>query len=336
MTATSPAARRLYGTLLKDNPAERELLLTKAGLLRAVRGWLHEVGFVEVATPVLCQDRESAPIPQFSTSHPLTGQPFHLKHSSEEHLRRVVISVDRVYDLGKAIRAEREDDQHAVEFTMLQTAARNVTLDQGTGLVADLVRQAVHAAFGTLATVGADFRVIRTRSVDAAIAEALGLPAAPVGADLVAAARTWLLEHRGFTAGGTDWAVMEDFIKHAVEAPVTTPTILVGFPYELRHNSRIDPATGRAQRFSLIANGVEVCDGGVKLRASEDYRPMVEANIALRTELHGVPADRGPIDFYADIDRDPADVFTFGLGIERLVAICAGLTVFDTLTFPYH
>ncbi|WP_189820025.1 hypothetical protein [Streptomyces olivaceoviridis] len=128
---------------------------------------------------------------------------------------------------------------------------------------------------------------------------------------------------------------MEEFVKHAVEAAVTTPVALYGFPSELRHNSRVD-AHGRAQRFSLIAAGVELCDGGVKLRTADDYRPMVKTNIALRTQMHGVPADEGPVDFFADIDYDPADVFTFGLGIERLLALCTGRTVFDTLTFPYH
>ncbi|MFD9602847.1 amino acid--tRNA ligase-related protein [Streptomyces sp. NPDC059970] len=334
MTVT-PEDRRLYGTLLKRNPDERNLLLTKADLVRAMRGWLHEAGYTEVATPVLCQDRESAPIPQFATRHPLTGQSFHLKHSAEEHLRRVVVSIDRVFDLSKAIRAEQADDSHAIEFTMLQTAARDIGLEDGIGLVTDLVQRTVQAAFATLATPGADFTTIRTRPVDDAIAEALAVPEAPTGADLVTAARGWLKDH-DLAADGTDWAVMEDFVKHAVEKPVTHPTVLHGFPWELRHNSRVDDVTGRAQRCSLIAGGIEICDGGVKLRAAADYRPMVEANIALRTQLHGIPADRGPVDFFTDIDCDPADVFTFGLGIERLLALCTGRTVFETLTFPYH
>ncbi|MGP3950922.1 amino acid--tRNA ligase-related protein [Streptomyces sp. 7N604] len=331
----APDQRRLYGTLLKQNPDERTLLLTKADLVRAMRGWLHEFGYAEVATPVLCQDRESAPIPQFSTRHPLTGQSFHLKHSAEEHLRRVVVSINRVYDLSKAIRAEQADESHAIEFTMLQTAARDIGLEDGIDLVTDLVQHAVRAAFASMDTAGADFTAIRTRPVDDAIAEALSVTEAPTGAGLVAAARCWLKD-RGMAADGTDWAVMEDFVKHAVEKPVTSPTVLYGFPWELRHNSRVDEATGRAQRFSLIAGGIEICDGGVKLRTAADYRPMVEANIALRTQLHGVPADRGPVDFFTDIDCDPADVFTFGLGVERLLALCTGRTVFEALTFPYH
>ncbi|MEV7465394.1 amino acid--tRNA ligase-related protein [Streptomyces sp. NPDC002519] len=331
----APEERRLYGTLLKQHAGERTLLLTKADMVRAMRGWLHETGYTEVPTPMLCQDRESAPIPQFATRHPLTGQSFHLKHSAEEHLRRVVVSIDRVFDLSKAIRAEQADDSHAIEFTMLQTAARDIGLEAGIALVTGLVQHTVQATFATLDTPGADFTTIRTRTVDDAIAEALGVAEAPVGADLVEAACVWLKE-RGLPADGTDWAVMEDFVKHAVERPVTHPTVLYGFPFELRHNSRINQATGRAERFSLIAAGTEICDGGVKLRTADDYRPMVEANIALRTQLHGIPADRGPVDFFADIACDPADVFTFGLGIERLLALCTGRTVFETLTFPFH
>jgi lysyl-tRNA synthetase class II len=331
----TPDQRRLYGTLLKQHPAERDLLLTKADLMRAMRAWLHEAEYTEVAAPILCAARESAPIPQFSTSHPLSGDAFHLKHSAEEHLRRLVMSVDRVYDLGKAIRAEQADENHAIEFTMLQTAARDVPLEDGICLVTELVQHTVRAAFASLQSPGGiDLSDIPRRAVEDAIAEALGVRRAPEGAELVAAARAWLKDHR-LPVGGSPWAVMEEFVKHAVEAAVTAPVVLYGFPYELRHNSRVDDS-GRAQRFSLIAAGVEVCDGGVKLRTADDYRPMVETNIALRTELHGVPADEGPVDFFADIDFEPADVFTFGLGVERLLALCTGRTVFDTLTFPYH
>ncbi|MEU3402886.1 amino acid--tRNA ligase-related protein [Streptomyces sp. NPDC006670] len=329
------AERRFYGTFLKDNPAERDVVLLKADLLRALRSWLHDSGYREFPTPVLCRVRESAPIPQFSTKHPLTGQGFHLKHSAEEHLRRVVTSVERVYDLGPAIRAEREDDSHAIEFTMLQTAARDLTLDQGVTAVTELVQHTVRTVFATLTTAGTDFTTITVRPVPDAIAEALGVTAAPEGAELVAAARDWMAR-RGRPADGGPWQVMEDFVKHAVEAAVTTPTLLHSFPYELRHNSRVDERTGLAQRFSLIADGVELCDGGLKLRTAADYRPMVEANMLLREELHGVEADSGPIEFYADIDRDPADVVTFGLGVERLLAACTGRDVAGVLTFPHH
>ncbi|MEU9416009.1 amino acid--tRNA ligase-related protein [Streptomyces sp. NPDC048272] len=334
-TSVRDEARRLYGTFLKENPGERDLVLLKAELLRAVRGWLHATGYTEVPTPVLCQDRESAPIPQFATRHPLTGEGFHLKHSAEEHLRRLIISIDRVYDLGPAIRAEHEDADHAIEFTMLQTAARDVTLAEGMGMVAHLVQACVQTVFATLTNPGADFTTIYEVPVDEAIAEALGTASAPEGAALVAAARDWLAA-RGMASDGGAWEVMEAFVKHGVEAAVTAPTLLHSFPYELRHNSRIDEKTGRAQRFSLIVGGVEICDGGVKLRTAADYRPMVDANIALREELHGVPADDGPLDFYADIDRDPADVFTFGLGLERLLAAVAGRSVADVLAFPFH
>nr|WP_329833064.1 amino acid--tRNA ligase-related protein [Streptomyces sp. BE133] len=182
------------------------------------------------------RERPDSPVrhPSPVTRHPLTGQSFHLKHSEEEHLRRMVVSIDRVFNLSKAIRAEQADDSHAIEFTMLQTAARDNGLEDGIGLVADLVQSTVQAAFATLTTPGADFTTIRTRPVEDAIAEALAVPEAPTGADLVAAARGWLKD-RDLATDGTDWAVMEDFVKHAVEKPVTHPTVLRGFPRELRH-----------------------------------------------------------------------------------------------------
>ncbi|MBL1101918.1 amino acid--tRNA ligase-related protein [Streptomyces coffeae] len=333
MTLTKPGAR-LYATFLKDNPDERNVLLRKAALIRALRDYLHDHGFIEAATPVLCENRESAPIPQFSTTHPLTGQHYYLRHSAEDYVRRLAITVDRVYDLGKAIRAEREDAHRAVEFLMLQTAARDVGLDEGVAIVISLIQATVLASYGTLNTPGVDWTHIRVRAVDDTIVGALKSDGPLTDAEMTAAARSWLTRN-GHKLGASDWEVMEDFMKHAVESSITEPTVLTGFPFALRHNSRVDD-TGRAQRFSLIARGIECCDGGLKLRRADDYRPMVDANIALRTEMYGITDDQGPLDFYADVDRDPADVFTFGLGIERLLALCADRSVQDVLTFPFH
>ncbi|MEV6332674.1 hypothetical protein [Streptomyces sp. NPDC051909] len=64
---------------------------------------------------------------------------------------------------------------------------------------------------------------------------------------------------------------------------------------------------------------------------------MVEANIALRTELHGITGDRGPVDFFDDLDASgPADAFTFGLGVDRLLALCAERSIHGVVPFPFR
>ncbi|MFD7497753.1 hypothetical protein ACFV8T_36340 [Streptomyces sp. NPDC059832] len=58
----------------------------------------------------------------------------------------------RTSSLSKAIRAEQADESHAIEFTMLQTAARDIDLQAGVELVTGLVQHAVRTAFATLST----------------------------------------------------------------------------------------------------------------------------------------------------------------------------------------
>ncbi|MGA5266253.1 amino acid--tRNA ligase-related protein [Streptomyces lydicamycinicus] len=336
MTTARPEAR-LYGTYLRNNPLERKLLMRRADMIRAMREHLHVMQFTEVSTPVLCRARESAPIPQFDTTHPLTGEHFHLRHSAQDHLRRLAVAVDRVYDLGKMIRAEREDSVRAVEFTMCQAAARDLSLQQGIDLLINVVQRAVTVTYSTLQSPAVDWSHIGVRTFDDLAAEVLQADEPLPEKELTAQARKWLSSH-GHTAGttDTDWEVLEDFMKHALEANVTAPIVLTDFPYALRHNSRIDEASGRAQRFSLIARGVECSDGGLKLRHAADYKPMVDANIALRTKLHGITGDPGPVDFYEDLGSEPADVFTFGLGVDRLLALCEGRDVHEVVAFPFH
>ena len=219
---------------------------------------------------------------------------------------------------------------------MLQTAVRDVSLSDGVAFLIELIQTAIQGAYGTLQTKGVDWSRIHLRPLDEAIAVALEADGVTLhDKEMGLQASRWLSLH-GHRVGTSEWEVMEDFVRYAVESVITEPTVLIGFPHALRHNSRVDAKTGRAQRFSLVAGGVEVCDGGLKLRDSADYRPMVDRNIELRADLYGIDGDPGPLDFYADIDTDPADVFTFGLGIERLLALSDDRNLHEVLTFPFH
>ncbi|MGW5515363.1 amino acid--tRNA ligase-related protein [Nocardia africana] len=335
MTVLTSSDRRRYGQFLHQHQQERELATRRLLFLQALRDYLRSAGYHETPVPVLTRYPESAPIGQFETRDPVTGEGYYLRHSSEEFLRRLMVAFDRVFDLGPVMRAETPDSMHATEFVMLQTAANNLDLPGGVRLAIGLVQSAIQSAFGTRHSENTDLSHVAIQRFNEAVAEQLGLDTELPDVELLPTARKWLAAH-GHSSDGTDWEVAEAFMKHAVELRLRTPTVLTDFPAVLKHNSQLDPESGRAQRFSLIVNGIECADGGLKLRTAADYRPMVDTNAQLRAELFGTTIDDGPSDFYADVDTAPCDVVTFGLGIDRVLAVFTGRSIHDLQLFPFH
>ncbi|WP_329410721.1 hypothetical protein OG563_00215 [Nocardia vinacea] len=335
MTVLTSSDRQQYGRFLHHHKQERELATRRLHFIQAVRDYLRSKGYQETPVPVLTHYPESAPIGQFETRDPISGESYYLRHSAEEFLRRLVVAIERVFDLGPVMRAETPDAMRAVEFVMLQSAARSISVGAGIELVVGLVQSAIQSAFGTQQGEYVDLSKITIKRFDEAVAEQLGLESELPDVELLPTARKWLTDHQ-LVADGTDWEVAEAFMKHAIELRQQQPTVLTDFPAILKHNSQVDPESGRAQRFSLIIDGIECADGGLKLRTSDDYRTMVDANARLRAQLFGTPIYDGPTDFYADVDTDPCDVVTFGLGIDRVLAVFTGRSIHDLQLFPYH
>ena len=98
--------------------------------------------------PVLHATREGAPIHQFTTENPVTGSRYYLRHCMEDHLKRLVPVIPRLFELGKAIRVEVEDLARAEEFLVLEAVAGDVTFEQGCQLVLDVLHDALQRTFG--------------------------------------------------------------------------------------------------------------------------------------------------------------------------------------------
>lgn len=327
-----------YGSYLANNEAVAADVRLKLELLWNLRSAMRDRGYVEAPMPVLHATREGAPVHQFTTENPVTGSRYYLRHCMEDHLKRLVPVIPRLFELGKAIRVEVEDLARAEEFLVLEAVAGDVTFEQGCQLVLDVLHDALQRTFGDVRFEAFDLGSARSVAFDDLAAEALGVDPGLADGALVKESRRWLVANapQEPSEDATDWALMEDFMKYAVEPLCTVPTMLKGFPPALRHISPIDPTTGRAERFALVSSGIEFCDGGMKFSSVDEYREVYETNARLREVLLGVTDNDLPEDFFADLGASPRSVFTFGLGVDRLFALIKGCSIHDIIQFPHH
>ncbi len=99
----------------------RETFVKRAAILRAIRKFFDERGFLEVETPMLHTVAGGAAARPFKTHHNALDIPLSLRIAPELFLKRLVVGgLDRVYEINRNFRNEGVSTRHNPEFTMLE------------------------------------------------------------------------------------------------------------------------------------------------------------------------------------------------------------------------
>ena len=102
-------------------PNVREVFVKRAAVLRALRKYFDDRGYVEVETPMLVGIAGGAAARPFITHHNTFDIDLSLRIAPELYLKRLVVGgLDRVYEINRNFRNEGVDTSHNPEFTMLE------------------------------------------------------------------------------------------------------------------------------------------------------------------------------------------------------------------------
>jgi lysyl-tRNA synthetase class 2 len=106
---------------LFTNLEAREVFVKRAKVLRAIRQFFDERGYLEVETPMMQQVAGGAAARPFKTHHNALDMDLFLRIAPELYLKRLVVGgLDRVYEINRNFRNEGVSTQHNPEFTMLE------------------------------------------------------------------------------------------------------------------------------------------------------------------------------------------------------------------------
>jgi lysyl-tRNA synthetase class 2 len=320
-------------------PEAREMVRTKATVLRSLRNTLDERGYVEVETPILQLTNGGAAARPFKTHLNALDQPMLLRIALELDLKRAMIGgVEKVYEIGRTFRNEGLDSTHAAEFSMLE--AYEAYGDQFTmmELTKALVLNAARAV-GRTVVPGRDGSEIdlegewRQASILDLVSEAVG---EQVTVETSAETLRTLSGAHGVELQpkwGSEEIVVELY-EQLVEDHLINPTFVMDYPSAVKPLAkphRSEPGLNEA--WDLIINGVELAPAYSELNdpVLQRERLLAQSMLAAQGDPEAMELDEV---FLKAMEYGMPPAGGVGLGVDRLIMLLTGAGIRETILFP--
>ena len=322
--------RKRYLDLLMNDETRSDFLL-RSRILREIRAYLDERGFVEVETPMLQPRYGGAFALPFVTHSSELDADLYLRIATELYLKRLIVGgLERVYEIGKDFRNESVSYKHQPEFTMLEWYEAYADYRDTMARIEELVER---VALRTLGTTSVTFRERevdlrrpwrRVRFVEAL--EGLELwTRDPVEL------RARLEERHVDTDADKDWPQLVDHaFSHFVEPELIEPTIVHDYPLELSPFARpTDDDETLTERFEYFAGGMELGNAFTEINDAEEQQKRFDQ------QSEHVLGERGDPDYVEALSYGMPPTGGLGLGIDRLAMLLSGReTIRDVILFP--
>jgi lysyl-tRNA synthetase class 2 len=321
------------------NPEVKEVFLKRSQIIREIRNFLAERGYVEVETPMMQAIPGGAAAQPFVTHHKALGCNFYLRIALELYLKRLLVGgIDKVFEIGRNFRNEGLSRKHNPEFTMLEAYQAYGDYETMMELVESMVCHVAQAVVGRLVIEHHDAEGKVTRTIDLARpwrrAKYKDLILEKGGAD-------WFdispADRRTRAAGlGAEIApAYEDFevtgalFEKMIEPTLIQPIFVTHLPKELVPLAKLsaeDPTT--VEVFECCINGQEISP------AYSEQNDPIEQRERLEHQAGG-EKQKLDEDFLVALEHGMPPAGGMGMGIDRLCMMLLGQeSIRDVILFP--
>lgn len=322
------------------NPEVKETFVLRTKIIKAIREYLDDRGFLEVETPILNTIAGGANARPFITHHNTLDIDMYLRIANELYLKRLIVGgFEKVYEMGRMFRNEGMSPKHNPEFTSIELYQAYVDYEEMMRLTEDLISYVAEKALGTLKInyQGTEIDLTppwRRLDMEEAIRQYAGVDFSKINTDEeareVAKAKGLEIEE-GMTRGH----IINEFFEEFCEEHLIQPTFIIGHPVEVSPLAKRNPEDPRkTNRFEAFMNGWEIANAFSELNDPIDQRERFEEQVRQKeagdAEAH--PMDE---DFVNAIEVGLPPTGGLGIGIDRLVILLTNQpSIRDVLLFP--
>jgi lysyl-tRNA synthetase class 2 len=142
--------RQRYLDLMSNDEVKR-VFVQRSAILKEMRAFFHDRGYLEVETPMMQAIPGGAAAQPFKTKHNALGCDFYLRIALELYLKRLLVGgFDKVFEIGRNFRNEGLSRRHNPEFTMLEAYQAFGDYESMMELVESLICHVAEKVLGTL------------------------------------------------------------------------------------------------------------------------------------------------------------------------------------------
>ena len=326
-----------------SNENSRNTFKKRIEILKLIREYLQNNGFVELETPILQNIACGANARPFVTHHNSLDEDFYLRIAPELYLKKAVAAgFDKVFEIGKNFRNEGMDNSHLQEFTMIEWYAAYWDYLKNMDFSCELLKHLVGTINGNLKMdyqgINIDFSKFDKVSYVEEINNFLNCNILEF--DDVKEIKSLLKLNNIFTEQEIDSvnsmaSIIDLIFKRKIRPYIIQPTIMYDYPSYMVPLARPNDKEPRVlDMFQIIVNSWELAkcyselvnpikqreefEKQMKDRANGDEEAMELDESFLLAMEHGMPPMSG-----------------LGMGIDRLVALLTNNpSLRDVILFP--
>ncbi len=325
------------------NADTRRVMKMRFQMLREIREYLNNNGFIEVETPIMQVVASGAAARPFITHHNALDADFYLRIAPELFLKQTIAAgFDRVYELGKNFRNEGMDAMHLQEFTMLEWYAAYWDYKRNIDFSWCMIQELLMKLRGTLQIeyqgTSLDFSKYEEIDYTARMNELLGV-------DILEFRDTDALKAQLVSAGmfpadeleplKSVPAIVDYVFKRKIRDQIVQPAIVHNYPaYLIPLARRNNDDSRRIDIFQLIICGAEIIKAYSELVDPIVQRAAFEEQAANKAAGDDEAFDLDE-DFLRAMEHGMPPISGLGLGIDRFFSIIADApTLRDVILYP--
>lgn len=330
--------RQRYLDLLA-NPESKDVFKKRIAIVREIRRFLEDRGFLEVETPMMQPIAGGAAAQPFKTHHNALGMDLYLRIAPELYLKRLLVGgFEKVFELNRNFRNEGVSRRHNPEFTMLEMYRAYADFEVMTDMVEEMVTTIAEKVIGTLKIEHKDAEGNPIRTIDLtrpwrrASYRDLIEEAVPGWFSLTPEQRRAKCHemHVELSPEMADFEVTQHVFEKLVEEKTFNPCFVTHCPTELVPLAKQNPADPSiVDVYELIINGQEISPGYSELNDPIVQRQRLE-------DQAGEEKQNIDDDFLTALEHGMPPAGGVGIGIDRLVMMLTGAeSIRDVVLFPH-